>query len=397
MKKLKVDLIYQITSLLLGVFILVKGIGTFGGAESIDIIRDTLTEEAVYKYLGGIRYTATGNDNITTETFVLHEIYNHVPVFQYMVNREDIDVESKDFYDFIKWREGTDEDYEEEMPSDKEEEGQVKVEDKEAEEELEGEEDEPIPETVSLEKLKDFDYLISHYYSIDKTTTINSEQLNVDNMLKEDFTIKKDTDNPQILIYHTHSQEAFSNSIQGDADMTVVGLGNQLAGYLEEYGYHVYHDTTTYDLENRDYAYAKAEPAIPKILEQYPSIEVIIDIHRDGVKDSTHLVETVNGKRTAQFMFFNGLSRTTANGDIKDLENPYIKDNLAFSFQLQMKANQYYPGIARNIYLKGLRYNMHFKPKSLLVEIGAQTNTFEEASNAIEPLADVLNKVLSGE
>jgi hypothetical protein len=268
-KKLKAELLYQITSLLLGIFILVKGIGTFGGTESIDVIRDTLTEEAVYKYLGGIRYIATGNDNITTETFVLHEIYNHVPVFQYMANQENIDVESKDIYDFIKWREGTDEDYEEEMQTDKKKEGQVEVENKEIKKEniVEKEEDNPIAETVSLEKLADFDYLISHYYSIDKTTTINSEQLNAGDMLKEDFTIKKDTDKPQILIYHTHSQEAFSNSIQGDKDMTVVGLGNQLTDYLEEYGYHVYHDTTSYDLENRDYAYAKAEPAIPKILE----------------------------------------------------------------------------------------------------------------------------------
>ena len=96
-------------------------------------------------------------------------------------------------------------------------------------------------------------------------------------------------------------------------------------------------------------------------------------------------------------MFFNGLSRTTALGDISYLKNPYIQDNLAFSFQMQLKAAEYYPGLARPIYLKGYRYNMHFKPKSLLIEVGAQTNTLQEAKNAMVPLADVLHRVIQEE
>ena len=96
-------------------------------------------------------------------------------------------------------------------------------------------------------------------------------------------------------------------------------------------------------------------------------------------------------------MFFNGLSRTTSTGDIAYLKNPYIEDNLAFSFQMQLAAAEYYPGLTRRIYLKGYRYNMHFCPKSLLVEVGAQTNTLKEAKNSMEPLADLLSKVLKGE
>lgn len=96
----------------------------------------------------------------------------------------------------------------------------------------------------------------------------------------------------------------------------------------------------------------------------------------------------------ASIMFFNGLSRTTANGDIGYLYNPYIQDNLAFSLQMQITAEEYYPGFSRAIYLKGYRYNMHYCPKTLLVEVGAQTNTVEEAMNAMEPLADILAKVL---
>ena len=103
----------------------------------------------------------------------------------------------------------------------------------------------------------------------------------------------------------------------------------------------------------------------------------------------------VQGKQTASIMFFNGLSRTTANGDISYLPNPYIQDNLAFSLQMQLAAKQYYPGFSRTIYLKGYRYNMHYCPKTLLVEAGAQTNTVQEVKNAMEPLADLLAKVIA--
>lgn len=96
-------------------------------------------------------------------------------------------------------------------------------------------------------------------------------------------------------------------------------------------------------------------------------------------------------------MFFNGLSRTTSQGELEYLANPNIETNLAFSFQMQLTAAEYYPGLTRRIYLKGYRYNMHLCPKSLLVEVGAQNNTFQEAKNAMEPLADILIKVLKGD
>jgi len=104
----------------------------------------------------------------------------------------------------------------------------------------------------------------------------------------------------------------------------------------------------------------------------------------------------LNGKQTAQFMFFNGLSYTKAHGDIDYLQNPYIDENLAFSFQMQVIANEYYPGLTRRIYLKGYRYNMHLRPRSLLIELGAQTNTVEEIKNACAPIAHILDLELSG-
>ena len=128
--------------------------------------------------------------------------------------------------------------------------------------------------------------------------------------------------------------------------------------------------------------------------EENPSIEVVIDLHRDGVADDTHLVTEINGKKTAQIMFFNGLSKTVKNGTLESLPNPYIQENLAFAFQLSYYSREYYPDFTRCIYLKGYRYNLHVRPRSILLEVGAQTNTVEEAMNAMEPFSVLLDKVL---
>lgn len=247
----------------------------------------------------------------------------------------------------------------------------------------------------SREKLNDFDYLLQNFYRVDSTTTTNSRQLNAAAMLAKDMSVKKSQAKPQILIYHTHSQERFADS--KDASQSVAGLGDYLTELLEGYGYGVLHHKGEYDVPDRDSAYSRAAPALEKLLEENSSIQVVIDLHRDGVAEGTRLVQNVNGKDTATIMFFNGLSHTTSQGDISYLYNPNLADNLAFSFQMQLAASEYYPGFSRCIYLKGYRYNLQYLPKSLLVEVGAQTNTYQEALNAMEPLADVLNKVLSGE
>ena len=159
------------------------------------------------------------------------------------------------------------------------------------------------------------------------------------------------------------------------------------------------HDTTIYDQVNgeldRNAAYDYAGDSVEAFLEKNPSVKVVLDLHRDSVEDSIHLVTDVNGKDTAQIMFFNGLSRSRANGEISYLPNPYIEENLAFSLQMQIAAAEKYPGFTRHIYLRAYRYNMHLAPRTLLVEAGAQTNTVEEMRNAMEILADTLDCVLT--
>ena len=259
-----------------------------------------------------------------------------------------------------------------------------------------------IVNPISLDMFQDFDYVISNFYTIDKTTSINSDQLNAPALVSEDLKMTTGSVQPQILVYHSHSQEEFIDSNPGDPSTSIVGVGEYLVTLLRDtYGYNVLHVTDTFDIVDgkldRNKAYNYAQDKISQVLEENPSVEVVIDLHRDGVPDDKHLVTDVNGKPTAKIMFFNGLSRTNQNGDIEYLPNPYIQDNLAFSLQLALQAKQYYPEWLRTIYLRGYRYNLHLRPKALLVECGAQTNTVEEEMNAMEPLADVLNKVLKGE
>jgi stage II sporulation protein P len=251
---------------------------------------------------------------------------------------------------------------------------------------------------TNLEELRDYETLVKNFYTIDSNTMAGSDQLQVDVLLNRDMTLTKQEEGPQILIYHTHSQEAFADSVPGDAGTTIEGVGERLCQILQEqYGYRVLHHTGRYDVESRNDAYSKALPELEKLLEENPSIQVVIDLHRDEVASDTKLVIDLDGRPTARFMFFNGLSRTKQSGDITYLKNENIADNLAFSFQMQLKCEEYYPGLTRKIYLKGYRYNMHLRPRSLLVELGAQNNTVEEAMNACDPLAHVLAMVLSGE
>lgn len=251
---------------------------------------------------------------------------------------------------------------------------------------------------TSIEKLRDFEYLLSNFYTVDSSTVIGEDQLNADELLGKNMKIDTKTDGPKILVFHTHSQEEFIDSTPGDPATSIVGVGAYLTELLNEKGIETMHDTSVYDVIDgkldRSMAYDYSEEGVTRILEENPSIEVLIDLHRDGVAEDTHLVTEINGKPTAKIMFFNGLSRSRTNGEITYLKNPYIQDNLAFSFQMHLAAETKNSGFTRHIYLKAYRYSLHMMPKSLLIEAGAQTNTVEEMMNAMEPLSEALYDVL---
>ena len=248
------------------------------------------------------------------------------------------------------------------------------------------------------EQLKDYEFLISRIYNVDASTKTSPNQLNVEKLLSYDFHVDKETDSPQILIYHTHSQETFADSIPGDESTSIVGMGSYLTTLLQQQGFSVIHNKDTFDMIDgeidRNKAYTRAEPVISQILAENPSIQIVIDLHRDGVGENVHLVKEIDGKPTAQVMFFNGMSYSAKNGAISYLPNPYIENNLALTMQMKLASDSLVPGFARKIYLKSLRFNLHLHPGAMLIEAGAQTNTVEEMRSAMEVLARVLADVL---
>ncbi len=244
------------------------------------------------------------------------------------------------------------------------------------------------------------DKLLRQFFVVDPVTKIDEGLLSYDILTGTDFRISGGQEGVQIVIYHTHSQETFADSVKAEPETTIVGVGTVLEKELTKRGYRVLHLTDTFDVVgqtiDRNKAYTNARKKLKEVLAENPSVQVLLDIHRDGVPENKRLVTTVNGRPTAQIMFFNGLSRKKSSGVLEGLANPYLQENLAFSYQTEYLCDLWYPGFSRCIYLKAYRYNLDLLPRSMLVEVGAQTNTVEEAKNAMYPLADVLYKLLQG-
>ena len=178
-------------------------------------------------------------------------------------------------------------------------------------------------------------------------------------------------------------------------------MGDYLTDLLNDtYGIPTLHHTGVYDLIDgkldRSLAYDLAKPDLEKILAENPSIEVVIDLHRDGVNEGTRLVTEVNGKQTAQIMFFNGLSKTRANGEIDYLANPYIQDNLAFSLQMQVAANNSTPGSPGGSTCGATATTCISCQKASSWRPGPRQTRWRKCANAMEVLADILHIVLTG-
>ena len=351
----------------------------------------SVQENAERLYMPGVTYTEKKQGEIRVTEAVVHMASALIPLGNYVTEREAAELLTEDeaTYAILAKKQA-----EEENSVD--ENGQLIGKDKSEETRQAS-----VPTMdLSMERLNDFEYLVSNFYTVDSVTYINPSELNASELLGKDLRIDLSTGGSKILIYHTHSQETFADS-DNDPSTSIVGIGRYLTEILNnKYKIPTMHHEGVYDLINgkldRSEAYEFAKPEVEQILAENPSIEVVIDLHRDGVADTTHLVTEINGKPTAQIMFFNGLSRTRVNGDRAGMANPYLQDNLAFSLQMKIAAETKYPGFARRNYLRGYKYNMDLMPRMLLIEAGAQTNTVEEMRNAMEVLADLLNSVLTG-
>lgn len=251
---------------------------------------------------------------------------------------------------------------------------------------------------IPKEKLMDYNYVLNNFYVVPSVTSLRPQVLDLDKISQVDLRIEKNSTVPQILVFHTHSQEKFADSEENG--MSIVNVGDRLVSLLQEqYGYNVIHLTDEFDMAggvlDRSEAYTYANTKLDEVLAQNPSIQVVIDLHRDGVDASKHLVTEIDGKQTARIMLFNGISYTKEQGEIDYLPNPYITENLAMTYKMFLLGKINYPDLFRCIYISGYRYCLHHVPRSMLIEAGAQTNTYEEVYNAMEPLARLIDMELT--
>ena len=208
------------------------------------------------------------------------------------------------------------------------------------------------------------------------------------------------TDEPLILIVHTHATESYTGDYDGaedyhtaDTDCNVVRVGQAIADRLNAAGIITLHDKTLNDLPGYDSAYERTAQVISRYLEEYPSIRMVIDVHRDAVTatDGTELAMTaeLEGEPAAKLLFVMG---TDAGG----LEHPDWQDNLAFALQMQALCTARAPGLFRELSLRAARYNEHLTPCSVLLEVGSAGNTLEEALRSADFFARQLIELIEG-
>lgn len=207
---------------------------------------------------------------------------------------------------------------------------------------------------------------------------------------------------PQILIVHTHGSEAYSQT-DGDVyeqsdpyrttDCThnVVRVGEEIATVFRAHGFQVVHDTTLYDYPAYNGAYERSLAAVEEWLRQYPTIKVVLDVHRDALVGSNNeiykLVTTEAGEKVAQVMMVIGSDENSG-------AHPRWQDNLAFAVLLQKELVRGYTSLARPIVLRSSSYNQQVSPGSILVEVGGHGNTLTEAINGARMWADNVARTL---
>ena len=212
-----------------------------------------------------------------------------------------------------------------------------------------------------------------------------------------------DTDEPQVLIMHTHTTEcymAYDAGFYNETDLSrtqdetknVVAVGEVIAAQLRAAGIGVIHDTTVHDYPKYNGAYDRSKETVQKNLQQYPTIQVVLDIHRDAImRDSSTKVKPtveIDGKKAAQMMIIAGMLNTSST------PHPDWRENLSLGMRLQQTLHTTYEGLMRPLSMVDSRYNQQLTHGSLLVEMGSEANTLQEALYSGQMLGRALAEVL---
>jgi len=237
-----------------------------------------------------------------------------------------------------------------------------------------------------------------------RNTTKSQPERDLSKDLAAPIDLQLDKSKPAILIFHTHTTEAFEilerpwyavgwTSRTENGAKSIVRVGEEMAKVLERAGWQVIHDRTIYDRQYTG-AYDKSRTAVLKHLEDNPGILVTLDVHRDAIHTDSGVrirpVAEIGGKRAAQVMIITGVQE----GAIAHY--PDWEENLRFAAKLHAAAEERYPGLMRPLFFAPRRYNMDLTPYSLLLEMGADANTLEEAIYSGRLMGDVLSGLLEG-
>ncbi len=229
--------------------------------------------------------------------------------------------------------------------------------------------------------------------------------INTNELLKEKLEFNMKAAGPKILIVHTHGSESYTAEgknfyVEGtgdrntDTNFNVVRVGDAIAKVFEKAGIEVIHDRTMHDIPSYNGSYASSLKSIERYTKEYPSIQIVLDIHRDAIvyEDGTKAktVTKIDGENTAQLMFVVG---TNEGG----LSHDNWRQNLKFAIKLQNSINKKYPSLMRGINLRRERFNGHITKGSLIIEVGTSGNTLNEAVRgatlASEVIADFINDI----
>ncbi len=244
------------------------------------------------------------------------------------------------------------------------------------------------------------------FLTYQKTLIKNSSDLSdeeVSAIAAEDHKLNIRKNGPQVLLYHTHATESFEpydSDIYDkrgtwrstDPDENMIAVGEAIAAAIEAHGIEVIHDTTLHDYPSYNGSYERSAVTIQNYLKQYPSLCVLLDIHRDAIQREDTLVKpitTINGEKVAQLMLIAGCD---SNGS---LNIPSWKDNFRFGARLQSQIEELYPGLCRPLFLTYRKYNQNLSNASLLLEVGSHGNTLEEALRCGRMTGDAIGTYLA--
>lgn len=273
------------------------------------------------------------------------------------------------------------------------------VENQETEENTEEENiDEEIQEAETGLKTEVLENSVPEKYTSEYNgVKIRNETDNI-KLTKEMLVPEVDVNTKNILIYHTHTCESYTqtdnykykasgNFRTKDLNCNMVRVGAELEKYLKHYGYNVIHDTTIYD-SSYSQSYDRSLKGVAKLLEENKDTDILFDMHRDAIGDSSYAPTVKIGDDEAtQLMFVIG-----SNGGGSEHDN--WNENLKLAIKIQEKANELYPGLFKPIVLRDSRYNQQLAKGASIIEVGATGNTMEQCLNSMKYLSKVLSEVL---